>query len=207
MNDVILSGALPNAWTRVDLLSNILAIRADEQASIRLHFGNDTTPAQDAAYVVVQNHLPRPIIEPYRHDPVVWIMSDGAEIIEVKVAKADVVTNTVTIMPTHGPLPAGVVGSGYVASVNLDIKLVDDTVGYADKFQMEITSGELPPGLTLGQHSTNKAQFIIEGTPATAGEYFFTLSVRFDPYWAEAYGVTKGEFARGIYSIKIEAAA
>ena len=205
MNDVILTGALPNNWTRVDLLSNILTIRADEQASIRVHFGNDTTPAVDAAYVVMQNHLPRPIMEPYHHDPVVWIMSDGAEIIEVKVAKADLESNTVTIMPTHGALPAGVIGLGYLTSLSLNIRLLNGT--YADKFQVDINSGELPPGLTLGQQGADRKFFPIEGTPTTAGEYFFTISVGFNPDLAEAYGVTKDEFARGTFSIKIEAAA
>ncbi|MNL20136.1 hypothetical protein D3C87_1413710 [compost metagenome] len=71
---------------------------------------------------------------------------------------------------------------------------------------MDVVAGALPPGLVLGPQTANKT-FLIEGTPTTAGEYFFTLSMRFDPYWAEAYGVAKGEFARGIYSIKIEAAA
>ncbi len=205
MNDVITTGALPNEWTRVDFLSGILAIRADEQSSIRVHFGGETTPAQNATYVVVQNHLPRPVIEPYHHDPVVWIMSDSAEIIEVRVAKADIGLRTVTMIPTHGPLFAGVIGSTYSAALGLDIRLINDTSGFAEKFQMDVVAGALPPGLALGPQSANKT-FLIEGKPTTAGEYFFTIVVRFRDDLAEAYGVSKGEFARGVYSIKVEAA-
>lgn len=204
MSNVITAGALPNEWTRVGPLSEIVSIRADEQASIRVHFGNDEVPALAASFTVTQNHLPRPVMEPYHEDPTVWIMSDNADIIEIGVVYSDDL-KTVALLPTHGPLAAGRVGIRYVADT-LQIERLNDTPFSFAAFEMVVIDGQLPAGLTINQIGLDRNFFDITGTPTAAGDFFFTVSVGIRADFAEAYGLAKGEYARGTFSISVEAA-
>lgn len=205
MSNVITAGALPNEWTRIGPLSEIVSIRTDEQASIRVHYGTDEAPALAADHILMQNHLPRPIMEPYHEDPTVWVMSDNDDIIEISVVYSDDL-KTVHLSPTHGPLVAGRVGSRY-STAALKLEHANDPLYSFQFFELSVIAGQLPPGLTITQIGVNRDYFNVSGTPTVAGEFFFTVSATIGADNAEAYALAKVEYARGTFSIKIEAAA
>ncbi len=83
----------------------------------------------------------------------------------VTAASFNIVINSAGLMiSTLSPLPVGTVGSPY--SQNLD------AVGGAQPYTFALTSGSLPPGLSLSTAG------VISGTPVSVGTANFTVTVR-----------------------------
>lgn len=164
MSHVVTTSAFPDEWTRLGPLSRILSVRTDEQQSIRIHYGDENTPANDAAYAVIQNHLPRSVVD----DAVVWIMSDNTDIIEINYAIE--IDTSGALYPASGALPFFVVGEyGWQKIKAPDLIDGDWTFNIAD--------AELPPGLSITHdHIGGQRIGAILGTPTEPGTFFVTVS-------------------------------
>ena len=82
------------------------------------------------------------------------------------------------------PLPSGTAGSAYSQTITA-------SPNGGGTWTWSISSGALPPGLSLGPGSGN--QDTITGTPTTGGTYNFTISVAESPpgnFGSQAYALT-----------------
>ncbi|MBI3802581.1 MAG: putative Ig domain-containing protein [Nitrospirae bacterium] len=76
-----------------------------------------------------------------------------------------------TITNQNSTLPAGTLGTAYSANLFT-------SPGGCLPLVWTITTGQLPPGLSLHQNSSGKDNNVISGTPTTRGTYVFTATVR-----------------------------
>lgn len=211
----------PGQWSLVTARSRLVHLHVKKQASLRLHLFaspevNAPPPVNTSDYTVVQNHLPTaPVMEPYRHDPTVFLMPDGDEPVSAIASIQQPDPDDLVINPPCGKLNDGKVGIAYSApqlwlygwSTTFEVRAQngDKVVALCD---FDIVEGQLPPGLFLetdqpdrNEHDGFGPKASIKGTPTKAGEYFFTLRASISPDWSD----DTPEIARGVYSITIGA--
>lgn len=211
----------PGQWSLVTARSRLVHLHVKKQASLRLHLFtslevNAPPPVDTSDYTVIQNHLPAaPVMEPYRHDPAVFLMPDGDEPVSVIASIQQPDPSELVMNPRCGKLTDGKVGVAYSApelwlrgwSTTFEVSAQN-----GDKLTVpcdfNIVEGQLPPGLVLetdqpdrSEHGGFGPRASINGTPTKAGDYFFTLRASISPDWSD----DAAEIARGVYSITIGA--
>ncbi|HEX8793057.1 MAG TPA: hypothetical protein VF765_19065 [Polyangiaceae bacterium] len=107
-----------------------------------------------------------------------------------------VCSSTMAVLPASGPLAAGVVGTGYSASI--------DGSGGSHGYAWSMT-GSLPPGLSFAGNGISgaAANLLIQGTPTTPGTYSFQLGVADWPNYnpSDSTAITKCAVVTNDYSI------
>lgn len=97
----------------------------------------------------------------------------GTYTFTIQITDANMLTNTVTCSITiTGPTPVISCGSPPVGEVGVSYSHAFPVTSGTPPFTFLITSGSLPPGITL-----NSSTGVVSGTPTTAGTYPFTIEV------------------------------
>lgn len=198
----------PSEWSLVGQLSQIMNLHSKAQAPLRVCYVNTalpTSPAANAEYIVMTNHLPRPVMEPYHQDPYVFIKPDGDTEVEVTVTLINV-GSWYQLDPAYGALIAGKVGTVYstAGQVQIQENFVREGVETLEAPPiLSVIEGSLPPGITLVRTADNDSRnfYSLQGTPTTAGTYYFTLAAKLLLPLDEAQHV----LAQGRFSIAIAA--